>query len=140
MEAYSKSRDLTIQGSMYMDIGMNVIRSDYDVMDEIGAITSDLVEISVDTRKGYAVLLPLLPSDEGKDIVRLDPFLRMNYGLNLDEKVKVSKVENPRSVKLPYVNVYTGVRDGEIRIEDIREKLDKSERTFIEELYKNFVK
>ena len=62
------------------DVGRGVARIDYDLMDNVGVSTGDIVEIS-GKRKTVAKCLPLYPSDEGSSVIRIDGLIRSNLGI-----------------------------------------------------------
>ena len=64
------------------DVGRGVARIDYDLMDNVGVSTGDIVEIS-GKRKTVAKCLPLYPSDEGRSVIRIDGLIRSNLGISI---------------------------------------------------------
>ena len=59
------------------DVGRGVARIDYDAMDDLDASTGDIIEIK-GKRKTVAKCLPLYPSDEGREVIRIDGLIRNN--------------------------------------------------------------
>ncbi len=74
------------------DVGRGVTRIDYDTMDELGVSTGDVVEI-VGKKKTVGKALPLYPSDEGKNICRMDGLMRNNANTNIGVIIKMKKVK-----------------------------------------------
>lgn len=72
------------------DVGKGVVRADYDTMEKLKANTGDFVKVN-----GGSIfkILPLYPSDENKQIVRIDGLGRNNSKLKIGEKVTLKKVE-----------------------------------------------
>ena len=81
------------------DVGRGVIRIDYDTMDELGVSTGDVVEI-VGKKKTVGKALPLYPSDENKNICRMDGLMRNNANTNIGKNVKIKKVKVERAESL----------------------------------------
>ncbi len=74
------------------DVGRGVIRVDYDTMDQLGVSTGDVVEI-VGKKKTVGKALPLYPSDEDKNICRMDGLMRNNANTNIGIIIKIKKVK-----------------------------------------------
>ncbi len=79
MEAYTR------------DVGRGIARVDYSVMDLLQAHTGDVIEIR-GRKRTVAKVLPVHPSDEGKDIVRVDGITRNNADVPLGDTVMVKKI------------------------------------------------
>lgn len=79
MEAYTR------------DVGRGIARVDYSVMDLLQAHTGDVIEIR-GRKRTVAKVLPVHPSDEGKDIVRVDGITRNNADVPLGDTVMVRKI------------------------------------------------
>ena len=74
------------------DVGRGVVRIDHHSMDSLGIATGDIVEI-IGKKDGMdARCYPLLPSDEGQGITRIDPAVRKMIGVNIDDTVKIRKI------------------------------------------------
>ncbi len=76
------------------DVGRGVARIDYDLMDNVGVSTGDIVEIS-GKRKTVAKCLPLYPSDEGRSVIRIDGLIRSNLGISIGDTVTIRKIKAP---------------------------------------------
>jgi len=75
------------------DVGRGVCRLDYDTMDMLDIATGDPLKLkNKDTVTG-AKALPLYPSDEGKDIVRIDGLLRQNLHVQVGLPIEITKTE-----------------------------------------------
>lgn len=72
------------------DIGRGIARIDEDIMRMLDVTSGDTVEIQA-KRKTYAKCLPLAPSDEGKEIIRIDGLIRNNSGCNIDDTITIKK-------------------------------------------------
>jgi len=81
---------LRCRESYTRDVGRGHLRIDYDIMDKLGIVTGDIVEIE-GKKKSVAKALPLYPSDEGKGIARTDALLRDNMKLVINEDIKIKK-------------------------------------------------
>src|SRR5919202_88130 len=74
------------------DVGKGTARVDYDTMAYLGASTGDILELK-GKRRTVAKCLPLYPSDEGKDIIRIDGLVRNNSGIAIGDALIVKKVK-----------------------------------------------
>lgn len=79
MEAYTR------------DVGRGIARVDYSIMDLLQTHTGDVIEIR-GRKKTVAKVLPVHPSDEGKDIIRIDGITRNNADVPLGDTVMVRKI------------------------------------------------
>ncbi|MEM3423279.1 MAG: CDC48 family AAA ATPase, partial [Nitrososphaeria archaeon] len=73
------------------DVGRGIARVDYSVMDALQAHTGDVIEIR-GRKRTVAKVLPVHPSDEGKDIIRIDGITRSNADVPLGDTVIVRKI------------------------------------------------
>lgn len=73
------------------DVGRGIARLDKDLMQSIGVISGDIVEIG-NKEKCYAIVWPGYLDDAGKKIVRIDGNLRTNARVGIDDWVTVRKV------------------------------------------------
>jgi transitional endoplasmic reticulum ATPase len=89
----NKSQTLKVLEAYTRDVGRGVARVDYNSMDSINASTGVVIEIKGAKRKTVAKCLPLYPSDEGKDIIRIDGLLRSNAGVAIGDGVEITKIE-----------------------------------------------
>ncbi|WP_094227273.1 CDC48 family AAA ATPase [Methanolobus psychrotolerans] len=74
------------------DAGRGIARLDKPLMQQIGAISGDIIEIK-SKEKCYAIVWPGYLEDAGKDLVRIDGNLRNNAKVGIDEKVTLRKVQ-----------------------------------------------
>ena len=81
MEAYTR------------DVGRGVVRIDYDTMDKLNIATGDPVLLSSDKKRTTSKSLPLYPSDENKDLVRLDGIGRTNLEIKVGESIQIEKIK-----------------------------------------------
>jgi len=79
MEAYTR------------DVGRGIARVDYSIMDLLQAHTGDVIEVK-GRKRTVAKVLPVHPSDEGKDIIRVDGITRNNADVPLGDTVFVRKI------------------------------------------------
>jgi aspartate 1-decarboxylase len=74
------------------DIDRGVVRIDHYSMESIGIAAGDVVEI-IGKKDGVdARCYPLLPSDEGQGIARIDPAVRKMVGITIDDTVMIRKI------------------------------------------------
>jgi len=85
------------------DVGRGIVRVDPEVMEELGLVPGDVVEI-VGARPTVARVLRGPPEDAGKGVIRMDSTLRKNAGVSVGDHVEVRKVEarEAREVRLVY--------------------------------------
>ena len=76
------------------DIGRGVARIDHNSLDSLSLSEGDCIEIIDKDRTIEAKCLALLPSDEGKSIIRVDPHLRKSIGVSIGKTIVI------RSIKL----------------------------------------
>ncbi|AFU57173.1 AAA family ATPase, CDC48 subfamily [Candidatus Nitrososphaera gargensis Ga9.2] len=80
MEAYAR------------DVGKGIARIDYDTMASLGVAAGDVLEIK-GSRRTVAKCLPLYPSDEGKNSIRIDGLMRNNAGVGIGDMANAKKVK-----------------------------------------------
>jgi transitional endoplasmic reticulum ATPase len=83
---------LKVLESYTRDVGWGIARIDYDTMELLNAKTGDIVEIKGKCRT-VAKILPLYPSDEQKNIIRIDGLVRNNASIAIGDNVNVKKVK-----------------------------------------------
>ena len=76
------------------DIGRGVARIDHNSLNSLSLSEGDYIEIIDKDRTIEAKCLALLPSDEGKSIIRVDPHLRKSIGVRIGKTIVI------RSIKL----------------------------------------
>ena len=81
------------------DVGRGVARIDYDAMDTLDASTGDIIEIT-GKRKTVAKCLPLYPSDEGRNVIRVDGLVRNNAGVAISDPISIRKIKAPPAEKV----------------------------------------
>src|SRR6185503_16128379 len=74
------------------DVGRGTARIDYDTMKSLEASTGDIIEIK-GKRRTVAKCLPLYPSDEGKEIIRVDGLMRNNAGIAIGDMISAKKIK-----------------------------------------------
>ncbi|MDE1827811.1 MAG: hypothetical protein KGH65_01485 [Candidatus Micrarchaeota archaeon] len=79
------------------DVGKGVARIDYDTMDLLGLSLGDIVEIK-GKRVTAAKILSLYPSDEGKNMIRIDSILRNNAKVDLEKEVTLRKIKTDDAI------------------------------------------
>jgi len=112
--------ELTVEEALQSDVGRQIARIPQAYAEKIGVKTGDIVSISGD-RTTYAKVWRSHPKDIGKKSIRLDPILRRNTGVNLNDKVKVEKGE----VKLAE-KIILSLRDSTEANDDLRNFLGKA--------------
>ncbi len=90
---------LRVGEAFRQDVGRWKIRLDRKSMEELGIKTGDYVKI-VGKKQAVAQVLPAMPEDEGKSIVRLDGILRQNAGVGIGDNVRVEKTTIKEASKI----------------------------------------
>lgn len=89
------SEDLIVRvaEANHRDAGRGIARLSNDLMQQIGALSGDIIEIkSKNKKRAYARVLPANLDDEGKNIIRIDGNLRSNARVGIDDQVSVRRV------------------------------------------------
>jgi len=73
------------------DVGRGIARIDYDSMDKLKISTGDFIKINGAGKNTICKALPLYPSDENKQILRIDSITRENANLEVKQFVEVEK-------------------------------------------------
>ena len=81
------------------DVGRGVARIDYDAMDDLDASTGDIIEIK-GKRKTVAKCLPLYPSDEGREVIRIDGLIRNNANVAISDSISIRRIDAPNAEKV----------------------------------------
>jgi len=95
----SKSVVLRVAEAHGRDVGRGIARIDPKVVEEMGLVPGDVVEIS-GKRRTVALVWPGYAEDYGKGLIRIDGYIRNNAGVSIDEKVTVMKIEAKKAVKV----------------------------------------
>ena len=83
---------LLVAEAKHRDAGRGIARVDSKVMEKLGLVSGDIIEIK---GKGatYAIVWPGYPEDAGKGLIRIDGNSRSNAGVGIDERVEIKRVE-----------------------------------------------
>jgi len=87
-----KEIKLTVAEAKQRDIGRKIVRISRRAMAKLGVTTGDFVEIEGPQGTVIAQVWPAYPSDEDKDIIRIDGLLRSSIGVGVGDVVTVRKV------------------------------------------------
>ncbi len=90
---------LRVAESKTYDVGTGILRVDGQIMQHMGLVPGDYVQIT-GRKRTAAVLGASFPEDENRGIVRMDGIQRRNAGASLDDKVAISKVAPKNAVKI----------------------------------------
>lgn len=82
--------EVRVAESQARDVGRGIARIDPQVIEEMGWVSGDAIEIE-GKRKTFALLWPGLSSDAGRGVIRIDGHVRNNAGVGIDDKVTVRK-------------------------------------------------
>jgi transitional endoplasmic reticulum ATPase len=69
-------------------VGRGIALIDPNVMEELGLTTGDVIEVA-GKKKSYVLLWSSAPEDRGKNLIRIDGYIRNNIGVGIDDKVKI---------------------------------------------------
>ncbi|MBT4870771.1 MAG: CDC48 family AAA ATPase [Candidatus Diapherotrites archaeon] len=81
---------LQVQDPDPTHVGRNIVTLDKQTKTTLKITSGDIVEIE-GSKKTAAIVWPARSEDEGRNIIRMDSFIRHNAGVGLGEKVKVRK-------------------------------------------------
>ena len=94
-----KNITLKVKEALPKDVGRAIARIDPKDMKILGLEVGEIIEIN-GKRKTPAKVMPCYMEDRGKRIVQIDGISRENAQIGLDEKAKLSKVENRPANKI----------------------------------------
>jgi len=93
----SKSVELEVLESLQEDIDKGIVRTPSSVMDELGIVSGDIVEVS---GKNASVVKAMRLAYSSDNAIRLDGTTRSNIGASIGDKVKVKKAEVQEAKKV----------------------------------------
>jgi transitional endoplasmic reticulum ATPase len=84
--------ELIVKESLQEDIDKGIARIPSKIMNDLGLISGDIIEIS---SKSSAVVKVLrsIKSDDGRDIIRLDGTTRSTISTSIGDKIKINKIQ-----------------------------------------------
>jgi len=88
---------LQVQDPDPTHVGRNIVTLDKQTKISLGITSGDIVEIE-GSKKTAAIVWPARTEDDGRQVIRMDSFIRHNAGVALGERVKVSKGQ-PKEAK-----------------------------------------
>ncbi len=112
--------ELTVEEALQSDVGRQIARVPQSAAEKIGVKTGDIVAITGE-RTTYAKVWRSHPKDIGKKSIRLDPVLRRNSGVNLNDKVRIQKAEARIGI-----TIVLSLGEGADPTDDLRTFLSKS--------------
>lgn len=87
----NKKISLVINEAYPRDVGKGCARLDYESMQSIGACAGDIIEL-VGKKRTVARILPLYPTDENKNMIRIDGLIRHNSMMALEDNITIQKI------------------------------------------------
>lgn len=81
---------LQVQDPDPTHVGRNIVTLDKMTKQKLGITSGDIIEIE-GNKKTAAIVWPARIDDEGRNLIRMDSFIRHNAGVGLGERVKVRK-------------------------------------------------
>lgn len=88
---------LQVQDPDPTHVGRNIVTLDKVTKQKLNITSGEIVEIE-GSKKTAAIVWPARIDDEGRNIIRMDSFIRHNAGVGLGERVKIRKT-NPKEAK-----------------------------------------
>ncbi len=94
-----KEVELKVIGALQEDVDKGIVRIPSDIMEEIGIVSGDVVEIK---GKNIVIAKAMRDKNKGEKTIRMDGTTRSNLGVSIGDKIKVSaaKVEKAKSVTI----------------------------------------
>jgi len=90
---------LRVAEARQRDVGRGIARIDTTVMEKLGLVSGDVVEIC-GKESVPAIVWPSYPEDTGSGVIRIDGNIRGNLRVGIDDKVKIKKVEAKKASKI----------------------------------------
>lgn len=94
MNENGETLSLKVLAAYARDIGLGVVRIDRGSMESLGVSAGDAVEVIGKKDGTNAKCYPLLPSDEGHGVTRVEPNIRKVIGAEIDDAIIIRKI-NP---------------------------------------------
>ncbi|RJS86033.1 AAA family ATPase [Candidatus Bathyarchaeota archaeon] len=120
---------LRVLDARQRDVARGIARIDQRAMQTLDVSAGDVIEI-IGKRSTSAIAWPAYSEDQGRDIIRIDGFVRKNAGVSINEYVTVrkAKVRNAISITLAPVDMRLSVDEDFMNF--VKNRL--MERTFVE--------
>jgi len=120
---------LRVGDAKQRDVARGIARIDQRTMQKLGVSAGDVIEIG-GKRKTSAIAWPAYSEDQGRDIIRIDGFVRKNAGVSINEYVMIRRAEvnNAASIVLAPVDMRLNVDEDFTNF--VKNRL--MERTFVE--------
>ena len=83
---------LLVAEARHRDAGRGIARVDSEVMEKLGLVSGDIIEIK-GKEAAYAIVWPSYPEDVGGGLIRIDGSTRSNAGVGIGERVEIKKIE-----------------------------------------------
>jgi len=90
---------LLVAEAKQRDAGRGIARVDSKVMEKLGLVSGDIIEIK-GKQTAYSIVWPSYPEDAGKGLIRIDGNARSNAGVGIDERVEIEKIEAENSERI----------------------------------------
>jgi transitional endoplasmic reticulum ATPase len=90
---------LKVEPAYTRDLYRGLARIDYDAMDKLGIQTNSTIEV-IGSKKTVARVLPLYPSDDGMDMIRIDELTNENAGTEQGKIVQIRKIQVVPAIKI----------------------------------------
>jgi len=88
-----KEISLRVQDSDPTHVGRNIVTLDRHTKEQLKVTSGDIIEIRGPSKKTAAIIWPARTEDEGKNIIRMDSFIRHNAGVGLGDTVSVKRAD-----------------------------------------------
>lgn len=94
----SEEITLRVAEAYHKDVGRGIARIDTHLMERMGLVSGDVVELE-GKAKAYALVWPNLKHDQ-ENMIRMDGNLRSNAKVGIDERVIVQKIETKHAQRV----------------------------------------
>ena len=104
---YDKLNDevaVTIFDAYTHDVGRRIARVDSKTMKSIGTMDGDVIELA-GRKKTVAKILQLYPSEENKNMIRIDGLTRSNLGKNIGDNITIKKIVSQKAEKISVISL-----------------------------------
>jgi len=96
---------LRVAEARQRDVGRGIARIDTIIMEKLGLVSGDVVEIR-GKESVPAIVWPSYPEDTGSGVIRIDGNIRGNLRVGIDDKVKIKKVEAKKASKITVASTH----------------------------------
>ncbi|MEM2897389.1 MAG: AAA family ATPase, partial [Candidatus Bathyarchaeia archaeon] len=92
---------LKVKDAQQRDVGRGIARVDPKVLEELGLTSGDVIEV-IGKKRTAAICWPGHQDDYGKNVIRIDGYIRNNAGASIDDNVKINKIHARKAEKVVF--------------------------------------